>query len=602
MSAGGDPAPSPTVRAPATSKPTPYVASDARPVAGAAFRADEGSKASIGVESPLDVERVLGDDAWSFAYGVTLGPQVGGTVLGWNPLAVYLIDVATGQPRHSLPVPQRDPPRVVLGAATDGKQVAALLSDGMIVYWASLRAKPVEHAPPMRPQTKNSGVKPLTAGKTEVAQLEKLLEASQRRIAFSADGTRLIAGDQIYKSRDFRPLLAIAEGEIVIDADESGAVVAAIEIVRRHGEPGALCGYSPSWNEAQVTALEWRPVSGRVVPFSAKQPGLPVRASARDRWVAFANEQVSHDLITGAERPLPAAASSVPTGRVVNDGAISSIDITDEGTVVLVRQGGAFVVRSAAVTPLAVPTEGNRPPSFESAVLGSGGVPYAVVAFRGLGWTLAEPDPSGGGRVWPAAGLTQRISREGRAVVTLDSGELRVRGFTGDEAEVPFRASNLVSIDQARVAHDRVVVHDVERGANLFAVVDRGSEPRTIRVPGGMAADRWEVSADGSLLATLTGRQLTVVSLDTGHTTRTAALDVAPSALAISRSITAVGTLDGRVRVWACGREAVVDLRQRSDLAHSLAISPDERRLAIGTNRGIAIILQVDCAGSSAGA
>ena len=52
------------------------------------------------------------------------------------------------------------------------------------------------------------------------------------------------------------------------------------------------------------------------------------------------------------------------------------------------------------------------------------------------------------------------------------------------------------------------------------------------------------------------------------------------------RHVTVVGDERGHIRVWRDGAVSDLDLGGRQDAALSGALSPDEKRLAIGTSRG----------------
>src|SRR5262245_33784202 len=86
----------------------PFDAGDARPVADASFRAVAGTADGVGTESPLAVERVFGDDAWSFVDKITVDGAI-----GWSHRAVFVIDLVTGQPRHMLPIAEPTGERVI---------------------------------------------------------------------------------------------------------------------------------------------------------------------------------------------------------------------------------------------------------------------------------------------------------------------------------------------------------------------------------------------------------------------------------------------------------------------------------------------------------
>lgn len=267
-------------------------------------------------------------------------------------------------------------------------------------------------------------------------------------------------------------------------------------------------------------------------------------------------------------------------------------------------QEGRGWVADATSRRALVPTVplGTDAPTFNSIALGAGAV-FAVVtesARRGLDRQDAVYAFDTAGRVRAVArgGLTARVSSSGQAV--LATGNRGLTMWSVAEAPravpVPYRIRNLHARDQSRAAGGRVVVQDATDDTRLFTVIDGSAAPRTLAVQGYLSSGlQWDVAADGSTLVAEAGGAIHVLSLDDGSERLVAALtSTGGCALRTSRHVTAAGQDNGLVRVWSRGRELRLDLSFRQDAATALAISPDERWLAIGTARGVVLLAALD--------
>jgi hypothetical protein len=283
---------------------------------------------------------------------------------------------------------------------------------------------------------------------------------------------------------------------------------------------------------------------------------------------------------------------------------VTAIDVANDGTIAFVQEGQGWVANATSRRALELATAtGSERPTFHDIALGMGAV-FAVVTEcprPGFGGKHAVYAFDAAGRVRAVArgGMTERVSPSGHTVLA-NLGELTMWSVAEapTRVPVPYQARNLYTTDQSRAVAGgrRVVVQDAIGDARLFTVVDGSAAPRTLTVHGyPSSGTQWDVAADGSTLAAETTGSVHVLSLDDGSERFGAALTSRwLRALRTSRQVTAAGEDDGLVRVWNRGRELRLDLNFRQDVATALAISPDERWLAIGTARGLVLLAALD--------
>ncbi|WP_394831332.1 hypothetical protein LVJ94_32965 [Pendulispora rubella] len=211
---------------------------------------------SPAAEGPLRVVRVLGDGAWRFSWAVTLGPKTadGRSVLAWTWKSVFVVDVATGQPQRTYPLPPTpDPYRnavVAVAAGPAGAHAAALLADGTLLFWPR---------PDEAPASLVRGSPPDSERRT--GDEERIAAIVQRRLFFSADGARLVAGMRIYGVAEERFLLEPRADEMVVDVDGEGreALVATVNRYRESRQMGCVGESIP---RIGVERLETRRLGG----------------------------------------------------------------------------------------------------------------------------------------------------------------------------------------------------------------------------------------------------------------------------------------------------------------------------------------------------
>lgn len=543
-----------------------------------------------GVRVPDGMRLVAGygEDRWRFADHVRFGPANGALVPAWDGRRIYLVARATGQPVAAL---WHDEPRTAAVAVDDsGTRVAALAHDGSVRYWPRLDAAPVHLVARRAPA---AGGDPVKDDLVEIGQVqrhgyvatEELTESdgwpqarALRRLAFSPDGTRLLAGMHLWELATGRDLLPLRSDELVLDADHDRAIVARLIVIVTEGQPGSQCGYIPTYRSIRMVAYERRHVGGAVE--SLLSPGA--RAALP------------------AEREVPASIAARGPGHPgVPFQHIASIDVADDGRLVYVQRDQGWLVDRGQAQALRVADDRAAGTSFDSVTLGDGGAIYAVVHEHdrsGAPSAAYAMDATGAARV-RVPGMLDRIARDGRAVIGRDGGleAWRLAGAP-DGDRLDFRPRSLHSIDQGRAAgRDRVVLRDGEAGGALYVVHEPGRAPRVLRLPGDTAFT-WALSPDGATAAASNRERLRIFSLDDGRVSVDHPLtpETAVWSLTASAHVVAAGSVDGRVHLWRGGAVAEIDLGDRFDVATALAISPDERQLAIGTARGRIFVIALD--------
>lgn len=627
---------SPTLRA--GSEPRRYEISQqlAPPQVARAFV--NGSAFGIVVDGPLHLAAQLGNDAWRFADPITIGQPTSDAAaqLVWNHRFVFLMEIATGQPRVALELPSdrsRVPPSAVVMDASETR-IAALYDGVLTVLWTRFDAPPRILLPSPRlptsrfmPMVKRSSrqIEPEESALDDLGwhsiawrgdnETRAANSAAASRLFFSKDGKRLTAGMQIYDLPEGKPLLALQEDELVVDASDSAAVVAQLAYRERLEPPGSQCGFQPRITQVRLAKLEYRMLDGSVVSYPGPLYGLPYAASASERWVSLpADAQGSrfelYDLETGAllrtpgapRPPINADRSSAPIARTE---PIESIDVANDGTLLYVEKHVAILARGGSLTPLKLPPGHAEHAHVKSVSLGPRG-PFAVV--RESRPRSADHDAvyafdeAGLPRAVIFGGDAQRVSREGYAVIGSDRLALFSAVEKPDRRALSMPDYRAHETYQGRAAGSRrVVLRDPTSKRDRFLVFDGRSAPRSHTVSG-EPSDQWDLSPDGSTLAATTDGGLSLLSLDDGRTIFTAPLlsrtpipGHAPiRSITTSREVTVVGMNDGSIRVFLRGQEFRIDLRGRQDVATALAISPDERLIAVGTARGRLLLFARD--------
>lgn len=252
--------------------------------------------AGLVIEGRLTRLRSLGDDAFRTASYHRLGPEIRDGFLVFDDAEIELFDRQSGQPRWALRLPPYVTGIAAVAASEAGDRLAALRWDSKVIYYPRRDAAPEILPPPPNPRPPRTNAPRGPDAWTH--------DAADRRLAFSRDGRRLVAGNNVYDLDAHAYLLALESGETVLDLTPDEALVAATR-TRETPAPGARRGRPDDLEGYQISrrSLDGGPRLG--VP--ALVQSFPLSASVAERWMLVptgehADGALVIDLDTGAQR------------------------------------------------------------------------------------------------------------------------------------------------------------------------------------------------------------------------------------------------------------------------------------------------------------